>query len=155
MSCKEFQIEVEESATGRELTEESARHARVCEACRRFYTERRALREILGKVPAVSAPADFDFRLRARLAATRERRRASFGRFNFSPGNLAITVAASFALLFALAVAVQQFRSSHTQRAATAKSAQVKLAKVQRTYEVADVMERRLVRTPTGYSRRK
>ncbi|HMF58135.1 MAG TPA: hypothetical protein VK619_17460 [Pyrinomonadaceae bacterium] len=125
MNCREFQIEVEESETGRELSAGAAAHCGVCGSCRSFFMERRALREILGKVPPVSAPSDFDFRLRARLATTGETRRNLSGRFNFSPGNLAITFAASFALLFAVTIAVQQFRSTGTQRATASGKMQV------------------------------
>ena len=125
MNCKEFQIEVEENETGRELSPTASAHAAQCASCHRFYTEQRALRELVGKVTPIYAPADFDFRLRARLAASREPGRMSLAHFNFSPGNPAIIFAASFALLFAVTVAVQQLRSSHTERKTTAVNMQV------------------------------
>ena len=44
-------------------------HLRECAACREFHEQQTKLRQIVGSLGTVDAPADFDFRLRARLAA--------------------------------------------------------------------------------------
>lgn len=43
-------------------------HLRECSACREFHEKQTKLRQIVGSLGTVAAPADFDFRLRARLA---------------------------------------------------------------------------------------
>jgi hypothetical protein len=46
-------------------------HVKSCVQCRTFYNDRSRLRELVAELPAVSAPADFDFRLRAKLATAK------------------------------------------------------------------------------------
>ncbi len=43
-------------------------HLRECAECRDFHVQQTKLRKIVGSLGTVEAPADFDFRLRARLA---------------------------------------------------------------------------------------
>ena len=43
-------------------------HLKECLACREFHQTQTKLRQMVGSLGTVSAPADFDFRLRARLA---------------------------------------------------------------------------------------
>jgi hypothetical protein len=43
-------------------------HLRECGSCREFHEKQTKLRQIVGSLGTVAAPADFDFRLRARLA---------------------------------------------------------------------------------------
>jgi len=43
-------------------------HLRDCASCREFHEQQTKLRQIVGSLGTVEAPADFDFRLRARLA---------------------------------------------------------------------------------------
>jgi len=43
-------------------------HLRECAECREFHVQQTKLRKIVGSLGTVEAPADFDFRLRARLA---------------------------------------------------------------------------------------
>lgn len=43
-------------------------HLQECAACREFNEKQTRLRQMVGSLGTVSAPADFDFRLRARLA---------------------------------------------------------------------------------------
>lgn len=47
----------------------AAEHLKECSACREFHQTRTKLRQMVGSLGTVAAPADFDFRLRARLAA--------------------------------------------------------------------------------------
>ena len=53
-------------------------HLRECDACREFYEKQTKLRQIVGSLGTVAAPADFDFRLRARLANESSSAAASF-----------------------------------------------------------------------------
>jgi len=46
----------------------ASEHLRECAVCREFHDQQTRLRQIVGSLGTVSAPPDFDFRLRARLA---------------------------------------------------------------------------------------
>ena len=47
----------------------TSEHLNTCAGCRDFQRQQMKLRQIVGGLGTVNAPADFDFRLRARLAA--------------------------------------------------------------------------------------
>ena len=125
MNCQDFLKEVEESAPGHELGRAALEHERECAMCRAFRSESDALKRLMTGMAEVCAPADFDFRLRARLAGEREARRSFLGQLVFAPGRPALIYAASFVLLIALAVAVQQLRSSRPHEARTTTSARM------------------------------
>lgn len=84
---------------GERLNADTERHLRACESCAKFYAERDALRALVGGLERVDAPADFDFRLRARMAAENvsqsSPRRAAW---RFAPGLVSVAIAALFAL---------------------------------------------------------
>lgn len=103
MKCKSYRTEIEEANPGAQLSAGASRHLRDCAACRKFYEERLALRNLLGGLEVVTAPPDFEFRLRARLAAGK----ASKGTHalswrRFAPGAVSIALAACFALTVAV-----------------------------------------------------
>jgi hypothetical protein len=75
-NCKLLQREMDDLDLDQQLGNEAIRHLNECAECRRFRDEHRALRALVGSLEAVSAPPDFDFRLRARLS--REKQRANF-----------------------------------------------------------------------------
>lgn len=115
MNCCACQFEIEEVETGRALSEEARAHLSSCPRCRRFQDERFKLRSLLGALPEVVAPADFDFRLRARIAATKsaERNGHLFWRA-MMPGTRAFAIAASVALLITAAFVFKFINSSRT-----------------------------------------
>lgn len=110
MDCKAFRKEFEELETGEALSLTAQGHVDSCPACRSFQSERLSLRQLVKSLGAVSAPPDFDFRLRARLAEAKSNGNNSLRRARFAPGLKAISVAASFALLIASAVVFKQFQ---------------------------------------------
>ena len=73
--CKAYRWEIEESANG--LSDVARAHAESCPACGEFLRGRDALRCLVAGLERVEAPADFDFRLRARMAARRGTRGGS------------------------------------------------------------------------------
>ena len=81
------------------------KHERISQSvltCRAFHDERQSLKRLVGSLAAVSAPPDFDFRLRARISAAKNgasKQRSSWRSFLASAP--AIGLAASFALLVA------------------------------------------------------
>lgn len=105
MKCKAYQSEIEEKGPGRESLSQQARaHLAGCAACRAFSDERAALRRLLGDLPAVEAPADFDFRLRARLFAAESEKARAPRAWGFAPGALSLALAASFVMFIGVAV---------------------------------------------------
>jgi hypothetical protein len=110
MDCKACRNEIELAPTGEGArAEEALAHMERCARCRDFSAERHALVALVSSLEAISAPHDFEWRLRARLAAdkrgTNVRSRSLTG---FAPGAQAIALAATFALLIGVAVIFKQ-----------------------------------------------
>lgn len=70
--CEPVRRELEELMLGDDFSATTAGHLQMCSDCRDFQRQQTKLRQIVGSLGTVSAPADFDFRLRARLAADSE-----------------------------------------------------------------------------------
>ncbi|HEY0098358.1 MAG TPA: hypothetical protein VGB76_05330 [Pyrinomonadaceae bacterium] len=110
MNCQKCKIEIEERNLRRErLSDAATAHLSACASCRVFGEERLALSRLVGGLEKVSAPADFDFRMRARMAAEANAGNATRARwFNFSPAALSWPLAACFALVVSAAFYFQQ-----------------------------------------------
>lgn len=117
MNCQNCKNEIEERNLRRErLTDAATAHLSACESCRVFCEERLALSRLVGGLEKVSAPADFDFRMRARMAAEASVGRGARARwFNFSPAALSWPLAACFAL----AISASLYFQSRQQPAIT------------------------------------
>lgn len=100
LSCKECRREIEFAGRGAALPVQTSAHLDVCVACRAFQTERASLRCLIGTLEPVGAPPDFEFRLRARMAA-QQRPAARFALPHFAPRTLAIASATCLVLVFA------------------------------------------------------
>lgn len=105
MDCRSYKFEIEEMEAGERPRGETAAHLSTCESCRAFFAERQSLRQLMGEMHPVAAPTDFDFRLRARLAASSGtgNHRSAWKSFVFSAP--AIGLAASLVLLGVAATA--------------------------------------------------
>lgn len=68
--CNYTRLEIDENELGAALSSRALQHLRECPDCQEFNTKQTKLRQIVGSLEMVSAPADFDFRLRARLASS-------------------------------------------------------------------------------------
>jgi len=71
MNCRNVRREIEDVPSDGLLSSSANDHMKNCLECRTFFEDRLKLREMLSSLGAVSAPDDFDFRLRARLANER------------------------------------------------------------------------------------
>ena len=67
-NCKLVRRELDELMLGEAWSAAATEHLRECASCREFHEQQTKLRQIVGSLGTVEAPADFDFRLRARLA---------------------------------------------------------------------------------------
>lgn len=110
MDCKACRNEIELSPTGEDARAAEARaHIQSCARCRDFSAERHALVSLVSSLEAISAPHDFEWRLRARLAADKRGTNARpLSLTGFAPGAQAIALAATFALLIGVAVIFKQ-----------------------------------------------
>ena len=77
-NCEIIRRELDELMLDETSSSSALEHLRNCAECREFHQKQTKLRRMVGSVGTVSAPADFDFRLRARLAGE-----ANGGAFHF------------------------------------------------------------------------
>ena len=111
--CRITRQEIDELELGARPGEQAMSHLQTCEGCREFRAERTMLRDITGSLEPVVAPADFDMRLRARIAAERSSRvpRPFFARLVSTPS---LATAALFVAVAGLAVWIAQRQPSST-----------------------------------------
>lgn len=67
-NCEVVRLELDELMPDEACSTAATEHLRDCASCREFHEQQTKLRQIVGSLGTVEAPADFDFRLRARLA---------------------------------------------------------------------------------------
>jgi hypothetical protein len=67
-NCELIRRELDELMLDEACSTRASEHLRQCASCREFHEQQTTLRRIVGSLGTVEAPADFDFRLRARLA---------------------------------------------------------------------------------------
>jgi len=67
-NCEVVRRELDELMVGDACSTAATEHLRDCASCREFHEQQTKLQQIVGSLGTVEAPADFDFRLRARLA---------------------------------------------------------------------------------------
>jgi hypothetical protein len=99
--CELVRREIEELLLNEEFSATAAEHLQACADCREFQRQQLKLRQIVGSLGTVSAPADFDFRLRARLAG--DAQGAGFRYWSFAMKGLAT---AAILVVFGVGVAV-------------------------------------------------
>jgi hypothetical protein len=110
--CQNVCREIEEAVTGEQLTRSVREHLSRCAACAKFSNEQRQIREMVASLEPIEAPADFDFRLRARLAESRSSRLGLFSGNRFMGGFGIRSVAfAALVLLLGFAVVLMNVRS--------------------------------------------
>jgi hypothetical protein len=91
--CRQVREEIDQTELRQALSAGSEAHVASCGACETFRNERVRLREIVGGLQPVTAPDDFEMRLRARIARERDLPRQPFI-FRFVMSTPAIVVAA-------------------------------------------------------------
>ena len=106
--CRTVRREIDTSELGQRLNEPLEMHLAGCAACAQFRTERAQLRELVGSLKPVAAPADFDMRLRARIAREKDAGTRQPFIFRFAMTTPAIAVAALIVLTVASIVWINQ-----------------------------------------------
>lgn len=96
--CRATRREIDESELNQRLSDQARSHLAGCASCSDFRAERASLRELVGSLEPVTAPGDFDVRLRARIATEQGRARQPFI-FRFVTSTPAIAAAALVVML--------------------------------------------------------
>ncbi|HBB95690.1 MAG TPA: hypothetical protein DC054_09895 [Blastocatellia bacterium] len=105
--------EIDQSELRQTLSAEAEAHLAECAACAAFRDERFRLRELIGALEPVVAPADFDVRLRARIARERDTHQQPFI-FRLVMSTPAIVVAAVLVLVVGTIVFMNQRNRTQT-----------------------------------------
>ena len=108
-TCELIRRELDELNLDETRSTAAIEHLRECSACREFHEKQTKLRQIVGSLGTVEAPADFDFRLRARL--TNESSSAASS-FNFVAWPVLLRGFAAAALLLVFATGAFLIRSA-------------------------------------------
>lgn len=120
--CRATRQEIDQSELGQPLSAPMEAHLASCAECAQFRAERTHLRELVGSLAPVSAPADFDMRLRARMARERSsaaRQPSIFRALISTPG---IAVAAVLVMLIGSIVWINQRKGSEPVNSAATAS---------------------------------
>src|SRR6266576_1532922 len=118
--CRETRREIDQSELRQALSANSEAHVVACAACKTFRDERLRLRELVGGLKPVTAPADFEMRLRARIARERDVPRQPFI-FRFVISTPAIVGAAVLVIAVGAVVFISQ-RNNHSEAPAQAQA---------------------------------
>jgi hypothetical protein len=106
LECRFTRQQIDELEVGEQPSERATAHLSLCAACRDFRAERNELRLLVGSLESVVAPADFEMRLRARIAREQSpSREALFARLIRTP---ALAAAALFVMVGGTLVWVAQ-----------------------------------------------
>jgi hypothetical protein len=105
--CRQVREEIDQTELQQALSAGSEAHVTSCAACGTFRSERVRLREIVGGLQPVTAPDDFEMRLRARIARERDAPRQPFI-FRFVMSTPAIVVAAVLVIVVGAVVFMTQ-----------------------------------------------
>lgn len=128
MSCQKFRNGIEELETEASPRGAIVEHLASCEACRDFRAGRERLRQLVSGLAKVSAPDDFEFRLRARIARAEASDFARFGWRTFVPGAAWLTLAACAVFALGLFVRFRPTREQNSVTASTARPARAETA---------------------------
>ena len=124
--CRQVRREIDDSELNLRLSDQVQAHIASCPSCREFRDERTRLRQLVGSLEPVTAPADFDLRLRARIAAERQRPARGSLFPNFLVSTPAMAAAAVIIMLAASIVWFSQRSGNQSPTVAQSGSASEK-----------------------------
>jgi hypothetical protein len=115
MNCKHCQSEIEHLEFVQTMSADVLRHIKSCASCREFKSERDSLRSLIGGLERVTAPSNFDARLRARLAHAKTPKPSPFAWLNFGLLRPALTFGFALVLLGAGFFIVRPFLTNENK----------------------------------------
>ncbi|HEY3025930.1 MAG TPA: hypothetical protein VGJ55_07260 [Pyrinomonadaceae bacterium] len=101
--CRNTLREIDSNELDQQLSDKSSAHIAGCRSCREALHQGSSLRRLVAGFETVSAPPDFDMRLRARLAAEKKPATAWINLWRQAPGVPAFALALSLLVVGALA----------------------------------------------------
>jgi hypothetical protein len=119
INCKRARREIDEMNLDQQLSSAATEHLSGCAECRSFRDEHRALRDLVASLETVGAPADFDFRLRARLAREKGSARRGFDINTFAIGMRPIAAAGLVLLIVVAGIEVKSRWSTRVNQTST------------------------------------
>jgi hypothetical protein len=122
IDCSNVRREIEEAANDEILAAPARDHLKSCAACSNFGKEQQQLKEMVASLGGVEAPADFNFRLQARLAASRSSRFSRRGYFSGNGFGMRSVAFASLVLLLGFVVVLMNMRSPGNKSAPVAQA---------------------------------
>jgi hypothetical protein len=117
--CRTFRHEIEEAASGTLFSAPAREHLGNCASCATLSNEQQKLKDMVANLGTIEAPSDFDFKLRARLAASASARRPLWPGNGFGVRSIAF---AALLLLFGFAVILINVRSRTGESAPAAQA---------------------------------
>lgn len=102
--CRHTRREIDSNELNQRLSDHSLAHLSGCGPCRELLDRTSTLRSLVSSLGTVSAPPDFDMRLRARLAAEKRPKVTWVSFLRQAPGVPAIALAFSLLVIITLAV---------------------------------------------------
>jgi len=120
--CTTIQRELDEMALNEDCSVVSLEHLTQCDECRDYYQKQTKLREMVGSLGTVSAPPDFEIRLRSRLARDNASRAPFINLWSLRQQNA--VVATMLVLLIGGAILVTQLIKRDSEPPRVAESAQ-------------------------------
>jgi hypothetical protein len=106
--CREIRRELDEGRLGARLSVATMQHLQGCVECEDFHQKQTKLRQLVGRLGMVEAPADFDLRLRRRLANERSSPGYRFPLILWPVGMRAVSLSVAIVLIFVAIFVVQQ-----------------------------------------------
>ncbi len=101
INCQTLQREIEGAGSAEHLNAAAIAHLNGCDSCATLARQHGRLQAILANLGTVEAPGDFDFKLRARLAAERNGHSSAPFWMNFSFGQRSAVTAMALVLIVA------------------------------------------------------
>jgi len=112
-TCSIIRRQLDELMLGDSQSPDISQHLRECVACRDFHEKQTKLRQIVGSLGTVSAPSDFDFRLRSKLASEKSNGSYQLTRSLWLFGKRTAVVAAAVLIIVGAVFLVREFPNSN------------------------------------------
>ena len=120
MNCQDTQTAIDSASRRNPVSQQFSTHIAACPDCRRYSDQSSSLLALLSTQPRVEAPADFDFRLRARIARAESQPSSPFAFLGnlFGQSFSVKQAATSLAALAVMAAATTFYFTSGSQQPA-------------------------------------
>lgn len=116
MNCKEIKTAIDMTSRRNPIGSEAQAHLNGCPDCRLYSDQSNALLALITAQPRVEAPADFEFKLRARIARTQAQPASPFGFIeNFFGQTFSFRQAAASLAALAIMAAGTTFYYTHNR----------------------------------------